>query len=72
MNNKSSITKTPDVPDQLLTLEQAAAILAISRRTLYRMIAAGEFPAPLRVGGARRVAASDLTAYLTRLKQRRA
>ena len=57
--------------EQLMTVDQAAAILAVSRRTLYRMIAAGEFPAPLRVGGARRVAASDLVEFLGRLKQGR-
>lgn len=63
---------TPQTPDQLLTLDQAAAYLAISRRTLYRMIASGEFPIPLRVGGGRRVLASELIEFLDRLKQRRA
>lgn len=57
--------------EQLMTVDEAAATLAVSRRTLYRLIAAGDFPAPLRVGGARRVAASDLVEFLDRLKQGR-
>jgi excisionase family DNA binding protein len=32
----------------LLTMTEVAARLTISRRTLQRMVAAGEFPAPLR------------------------
>jgi len=57
--------------DQLLTLDQVAARLAVSRRTLYRMIAANEFPTPVRVGGSRRVVASELIEFLDCLKQRR-
>ena len=32
----------------LLTMTEVAARLTISRRTLQRMVAAGEFPAPIR------------------------
>ena len=44
----------------LITLEQAAQRLAISRRTLERLIAAGEFPSPLKLGRASRLAVEDI------------
>lgn len=52
---------------QLLTMPQAAQRLGISRRSLERLIAADEFPRPLKVGGASRVLASDVSAYISRL-----
>lgn len=58
--------------DQLLTLDHAAATLVVSRRTLYRMIASGEFPQPVRVGGSRRIVYTELVEFLERAKQRRA
>lgn len=62
----------PQPIDQLLTLDQAAAQLAVSRRTLYRMMAAEEFPRPIRVGGSRRVSQIELVQFLESAKQRRA
>ncbi len=62
----------PQPIDQLLTLDQAAAQLAVSRRTLYRMMAAKEFPRPIRVGGSRRVSQIELVQFLESAKQRRA
>ena len=55
----------------LLTLPEAASILAISKRTLERLIAGGQFPAPLKIGRASRVAMADLSAYLERLRNTR-
>ena len=52
---------------QLLTLPEAAQRLGVSRRSLERLIAAGQFPRPLKVGGASRVLASDVSAYVSRL-----
>ncbi len=57
--------------NDLLTLQQAARWLAVSRRTLERLIAAGEFPYPLKIGRASRVLVQDVEAYLERLKSRR-
>ena len=51
----------------LLTLPQAAHELSISKRTLERLIAAGEFPAPVRIGRSARVPSTDLVAYLEKL-----
>lgn len=55
----------------LVTLEQAAQRLAISRRTLERLIAAGEFPSPLKIGRASRLATADIDNYFTLLRSRR-
>ena len=51
----------------LLTLQQAAATLAISKRTLNRLISAGAFPRPVKIGRASRVPRDDLSTYLDRL-----
>lgn len=56
---------------RLLTLEQAAGLLAISKRTLERLIAGGEFSPPLKIGRSSRVASEDVDAYLDRLQKRR-
>lgn len=55
----------------LLTLKQAAQRLAISRRTLERLIASGDFPSPLKIGRSSRVPLSDLQIYFARLLQSR-
>ena len=49
----------------LLTLERAAETLAISARTVRRLIDAGEL-APVRIGRSVRLSAADLTAYIDR------
>lgn len=51
----------------LLTLKQAAQRLAISRRTLERLIASGQFPPPLKIGRSSRVAADDVQTYVAQL-----
>lgn len=55
----------------LITLQQAAARMAISRRTLERLIAAGEFPAPLKLGRSSRVAVEDIETYCSQLRTQR-
>jgi excisionase family DNA binding protein len=55
----------------LLTVKQAAEMLAISRRTLERLMAGGEFPPPMKIGRSSRVPAQDVDAFLERLNQRR-
>ena len=49
----------------LLTLERAAETLAISARSVRRLIDAGEL-APIRIGRSVRLSAADLTAYVDR------
>jgi prophage regulatory protein len=60
-------TSRPDYHSTLLTLPQIATNLAISRRTLERLIAAGEFPAPVKIGRSSRVPQADLAAYLEKI-----
>jgi excisionase family DNA binding protein len=55
----------------LFTVEQAARSLAISKRTLSRLIAGGVFPPPLKIGRSSRVAREDIAAYLEQLRRAR-
>ena len=55
----------------LLTIDQAAASLAISRRTLLREIAAGRLVI-VEIRGATRIAESDLAAYIDQSRTLRA
>ena len=52
-------------------MTDAAARLAVSTRTLYRLVALGELAAPVKVGRASRIPASDLDRYIERLKRKR-
>lgn len=61
---------TPTFP-ALLTVSQAAHQLAVSRRTLERLISAEEFPRPLKIGRSTRVPKEDVEAYLDGLRSRR-
>ena len=55
----------------LLTLDQTAVVLAISKRTLERLIAGGAFPAPLKIGRSSRVPREDIADYLEQLRRQR-
>jgi len=54
----NSITYHP----QLLRFSEAAARLRVSRRTLERLIAAGTFPRPVKIGRCSLVRAADIEA----------
>ena len=56
---------------QLLTMPEAAASLRVHLRSLQRLVAAGEFPAPLKIGGRSLVPMSDVGAYIEKLIRRR-
>lgn len=60
----------PDAP-LVLTAAEVAARLTVSRRTLERLIASGEFPAPLKIGRSSRFHPADLAAFLEKLRLRR-
>jgi len=55
----------------LLTLKQTAQRLAISKRTLERLISGGQFPAPLKIGRSSRVTVDDVDEFLQRLRVQR-
>lgn len=54
--------------DQLIPIKTVAAQLGISTRAVYRLVAKGDFPRPVKVGGATRFYQSDLAQYLNRLR----
>lgn len=58
-------------PDQLVSLPAAVARLNVSLRSLYRLMAHRELPAPLKVGRSSKLCESDLNTYLQRLKSQR-
>ena len=55
----------PTIPTRLLTPKEAAGFLAISTRTLSRIVKQGELPV-VRVGGSNRFTMPDLEAYVGR------
>lgn len=58
-------------PDKLISLQATAARLDLSVRAVYRLIARGALPRPVKVGGATKLFESDLEAYLLSLQQQR-
>lgn len=52
---------------QLLSLDDAAKRLSISRRTIEREISAGRFPRPLKIGRATRITLVALQSYIEKL-----
>jgi excisionase family DNA binding protein len=72
LNHETTVSNDPvTAAPSLLTLNDAAQRLAVCRRTLERLIARGEFPLPVKVGGASRILVSDLHAYLQRVTEQR-
>ncbi|MBC2592834.1 helix-turn-helix domain-containing protein [Ruficoccus amylovorans] len=57
--------------DTTITVNEAAAMLGISRRSLYRLIADGLLPRTIRERGRARLLLSDMKAYIERLRKGR-
>lgn len=53
----------------LITVDDAAKQLAVSRRTLHREMNRGRFPRPLKIGRVSRVEVSAVAEYLARLRK---
>ncbi len=51
----------------LLTVEETAHLLSLSRMSVYRLIQRGDLPS-IKIGGSRRVSMSALRAYLQKLE----
>lgn len=60
------LNQSTELP-QLLTIEQAAQRLAVNKRTLYREIARGCFPKPIKIRRMARIRAEDLLRYVESL-----
>lgn len=56
---------------ELLSLRVAALRLNISIRGVYRLMAAGHLPPPVKVGGASKLFDSDIRDYLAAIKAKR-
>ena len=48
---------------RFLTLDQAASLLTVSKRTIMREIARGRFPKPAKIGRSTRVSLADVESY---------
>lgn len=70
-NTELKITMRNSAEDRLISLRDAAARLSLSQRAVYRLIAKGDLPRPVKVGGATRLYASDIDTYLETLKTNR-
>jgi prophage regulatory protein len=59
--------------DRLLKMNEVAEVVGMAARTIYRMIADGKFPAPVRPSGGRAVrwVASEVEAYQHRIMRER-
>ncbi|MES2438042.1 MAG: helix-turn-helix domain-containing protein [Verrucomicrobiota bacterium] len=68
---KSNTPKTPDGNGRfLLPLREVAAMVALSRETLYRRIRQGIFPAPIKQGNRSFFEPADVQNYLGKLKRK--
>lgn len=54
-----------------VSVDVAAEALSMSKRALYRLMQAGEFPLPIKIGAASRVLVEDLERFIERQRQRR-
>lgn len=52
----------------LLCADGVAKVLSLSKRTIWRMVSAGELPAPVRIGRASRWRRSDLERFVDALQ----
>ena len=57
--------------DRLISIREVSRRLGLSIRAVYRLIASGEFPRPVKVGGASRFYESDLITFMDSLKASR-
>lgn len=58
----------PPLQDELLTADELAQYLKINRRTVYRMLDAGELPFALKIKGSWRFKMSDISSWLDERK----
>ena len=68
---KNAMNHEENSQESLLTLSEIGARLSLSKRAVYRLIARGDLPKPVKVGGASRLCLSDLEAFFAILKAKR-
>lgn len=57
--------------DRLLNLHEVTHLTALSRATIYRAIASGDFPPPVKIGRVSRWPASEVGSFVAGLSSRR-
>lgn len=57
--------------DRLLNLQEVIHLTALSRATVYRAIANGDFPPPVKIGRVCRWPASDIGSFVAGLSAKR-
>lgn len=55
---------TDTAPDRLLTRHAVIEMVGFATPTIYKKMAAGEFPRPLKIGRAARWSERDITAWI--------
>lgn len=60
-----------ETPDSLISLKTVAGRLSVDKRTVYRMIARGDLPRPIKVGRSSRLYSSEIDKYLQRITTNR-
>lgn len=63
--------KTQSQPDPLLTVREVAAMLAISLPSVFRRVAAGDLPRPIKLGASSRWPQSEILAVIEAAKAAR-
>jgi len=58
-----------DENDRLIAIKDLESFLGISRPTIYRLVACGKFPRPIRIGRSTRWLWSEVDRYIKRLKE---
>jgi len=59
-----SQTQVASTPSQLLTAKALGQTLSLSKRQIFRLNSCGRIPKPVRIGGAVRWSASEISAWL--------
>ena len=53
---------------KLVSVNEAAKLMAISRRTVERLVSGGDLPSPIKIGGCSRFRIKDITGYIERME----
>ena len=59
------------VEERLLKLDEVGQILGVCRRSVERLIASGDLPVPVKIRRGSRLPASEVVAYIERVKKER-
>ncbi len=58
------MAETIKTQDKLLSAEAVGKMLSLSRRQIFRLNSCGKIPAPIRIGGAVRWSAAEISSWL--------